>query len=99
MSFNPLSVILSQNKLIGENFTDWKRNLNIVLTSEKHKFVLLEACPPEPAANVANAERDAYEKWIVSNDVANCYMLASLSNMLQQQHEGMRTAAEIIASL
>ncbi|KAL5570925.1 hypothetical protein UlMin_020522 [Ulmus minor] len=48
MSFNPLSVILSQKKLIEENFTDWKRNLNIVLTSEKHKFVLLEACPPEP---------------------------------------------------
>ncbi|KAL5555925.1 hypothetical protein UlMin_038161 [Ulmus minor] len=63
MSFNPLSVILSQNKLIGENFTDWKRNLNIVLTSEKHKFVLLEACPLEP------------------------------------QHQGMRTAAEIMASI
>ncbi|KAL5572871.1 hypothetical protein UlMin_022468 [Ulmus minor] len=63
MSFNPLSVILSQNKLIGENFTNWKRNLNIVLTSEKHKFVLLEACPPEP------------------------------------QHQGMRTAAEIMASV
>ncbi|KAL5570824.1 hypothetical protein UlMin_020421 [Ulmus minor] len=63
MSFNPLSIILSQNKLIGENFIDWKRNLNIVLTSEKHKFVLLEACPPEP------------------------------------QHQGMRTAADVMASL
>ncbi|KAL5579928.1 hypothetical protein UlMin_012370 [Ulmus minor] len=48
MSFNPLSVILSQNKLIDENFTDWKHNLNIVLTSEKYNFVLLKACPPEP---------------------------------------------------
>ncbi|KAL5556122.1 hypothetical protein UlMin_038358 [Ulmus minor] len=99
MSFNPLSVILSQNKLIGENFTDWKRNLNIVLTSEKHKFVLLEACPPEPAANAAKAVKDAYEKWIVSNDIARCYMLASMSNVLQQQHQGMRTAAEIMASV
>ena len=61
MSFNPLSVILSQNKLIDENFTDWKCNLNIVLTSEKHKFVLLEACPPEPAANAAKAIREAYD--------------------------------------
>lgn len=33
MSFNPISVILSQNKLIGKNFTEWKCNLNIVLTS------------------------------------------------------------------
>ncbi|KAL5572293.1 hypothetical protein UlMin_021890 [Ulmus minor] len=97
MSFNPLSVILSQNKLIGENFTDWKRNLNIVLTSEKHKFVLLEVCPPEPAANAAKAVKDAYEKWIVSDDMARYYMLASMSNVLQQQHQGMRTAAEIMA--
>ena len=93
MSFNPLSVILSQNKLIGENFTDWKRNLNIVLTSEKHKFVFLEACPPEPAANAAKAVKDAYEKWIVSDNMARCYMLASMSNVLQRQHQGMRTAA------
>ncbi|KAL5564742.1 hypothetical protein UlMin_027906 [Ulmus minor] len=99
MSFNPLSVILSQNKLIGENFTDWKRNLNIVLTSEKHKFVLLEACPPETAANAAKAVKDAYKKWIVSDDMARYYMLASMSNVLQQQHQGMRTAAEIMASV
>ncbi|KAL5575544.1 hypothetical protein UlMin_017243 [Ulmus minor] len=99
MSFNPLSVILSQNKLIGENFTDWKRNLNIVLTSERHKFVLLEACPPEPAANAAKAIREAYDKWIASDDMARCYMLASMSNVLQQQHQGMRTAADVMASL
>ncbi|KAL5547171.1 hypothetical protein UlMin_006858 [Ulmus minor] len=79
MSFNPLSVILSQNKLIGENFTDWKRNLNIVLTSEKHKFVLLEVCPPEPAANAAKAVKDAYEKWIVSDDMAQ--IMASVQDM------------------
>ena len=99
MSFNPLSVILSQNKLTGENFTDWKRNLNIVLTYEKHKFTLLEACPPKPAANAAKAVRDAYEKWIVSDDMARCYMLASMANVLQQQHQGMRTASNIMTSL
>ena len=80
---------LSQNKLTGENFTEWKRNLNIVLTSEKHKFVLLEACLPKPAANAAKAIRDAYVKWIVSDDMDRCYMLASMSNVLQQQHQGM----------
>ncbi|KAL5550459.1 hypothetical protein UlMin_000635 [Ulmus minor] len=99
MSFNPLSVVLSENKLIGENFTDWKHNLNIVLTSEKYKFVLLEACPPEPAANAAKAIRETYDKWIASNDMARYYMLASMSNMLQQQHQGMRTAADVMASL
>ena len=62
MSFNPLLVILSLNKLISENFTDWKRNLNIVLTFKKHKFVLLEAIPPELAAIATKAIRYAYEK-------------------------------------
>ena len=62
MSFNPLSVILSQNKLTGENFTDWKRNLSIVLTFEKHKFVFLEACSPQPTVNAAKVVRDIYDK-------------------------------------
>ena len=38
-SFSPLVTILNQNKLIGSNY-DWKRNLNIVLTVEEHKYVL-----------------------------------------------------------
>ena len=33
-SFNPLSVILKENKLTGPNYIDWKRNLNLVLTAE-----------------------------------------------------------------
>ena len=99
MSFNPLSVTLSQNNLTSKNFTNWKRNLNIVLTFEKHNFVLLEACPPKLVANAAKAIRDAYDKWITSNDMAHCYMLASMSNVLQQQHHEMQTAADIMASL
>ena len=39
-SFNPLSVILKENKLTGPNYIDWKRNLNLVLTAEEYKFVL-----------------------------------------------------------
>ncbi|KAL5560427.1 hypothetical protein UlMin_036638 [Ulmus minor] len=31
--------------------------------------------------------------------MARCYMLALMSNVLQQQHQGMRTAADIMASL
>ncbi|KAL5563595.1 hypothetical protein UlMin_033342 [Ulmus minor] len=99
MSFNPLSVTLSQNKLTGENFTNWKHNLNIVPTSEKHKLVLLEACSPEPAANATKAVRDAYEKWITSDDMARCYMLVLMPNVLQQQYQGIRTAADIMGSL
>ena len=45
MSLNPLSTILSSNKLEGDNYVDWKRNLDIVLTVDKHKWVLTTPCP------------------------------------------------------
>ena len=43
-SFNPLSLILKENKLIGPNYIDWKKNLNLVLTPEEYKFVLTDVC-------------------------------------------------------
>lgn len=34
MSFNPIAIILNQNKLTRPNYVDWKRNMDIVLTAE-----------------------------------------------------------------
>ena len=42
-------------------------------------------------ANIAKAKKDTYEKWIVSDDIACCYMLVSISNVLRQKCQGMRT--------
>ena len=39
-SFSPLVAILNQNKLTKSNYVDWKRNLNIILTVEEHKYML-----------------------------------------------------------
>ena len=44
-SFSLLVAILNQNKLIGSNYVDWKRNLDIVLSAEEHKYVLTQPCP------------------------------------------------------
>ena len=44
-SFSPLVTILNQNKLTGSNYVDWKRNLDIFLTAEEHKYVLTKPCP------------------------------------------------------
>ena len=52
-AFSPLATILTQNKLTRNNYVEWKRNLDIVLTAEDHIYVLSTPCPPEPAANVA----------------------------------------------
>ena len=44
-SFSPLVTNFNQNKLIGSNYIDWKRNLDIFLTTEGHKYVLTQPCP------------------------------------------------------
>ena len=44
-SFSPLVAILNQNKLTGSNYVDWKKNLDIVLTAEEHKYVPTQPCP------------------------------------------------------
>ena len=33
------------------------------------------------------------------DDMAKCYIMATISDVLQQQHEGMETAADIMMSL
>ena len=51
ISGNPITALLAQDKLTGENFTKWKSNKNLLLVSENHKYVLNEECPDEPSDN------------------------------------------------
>ncbi|XP_042027250.1 uncharacterized protein LOC121774439 [Salvia splendens] len=55
--------------------------------------------PPEPAANASAAVKETYRKWCKANEMAKCYMLASMSTVLQHQHQGMNTATEIMNNL
>src|SRR5579862_6779626 len=97
-SFSPLMSILRENKLTGPNYVDWKRNLDIVLTAEEYKYVLIENCP-DIDANSTEDQLEAERKWKKANSMAKCYMLASMSNVLQTQHEHMDTAYDIMMSL
>ena len=60
-SFNPLSLILKENKLTRPNYIDRKRNLNLVLTAEEYKFVLTEVCPPTPSSDSSKEDVEAYQ--------------------------------------
>ena len=94
-SFNPLSKIL-KDKLTRMNYVDWKRNLNLVLTAEDCAYVLTEVCPPPPDS-ISTPEVDvAYHKWQKTDKLAKCYILASMSNVLQQQHKRMLSAYDIL---
>ena len=82
-----LRSVLEKDKLNGNNFIDWSRNLTIVLRQEKKLEVLDQPLPTESARNATAASREAFEKRKnYSNDVT-CLMLATMSPELQKQFE------------
>ena len=81
-SFNPLVAILNQNKLTGSNYVDWKRNLENFLIVEEHKYVLSRPCPNFPSLDALLEEKRRYDRWQKSNEMAKCYILASISHVL-----------------
>ncbi|KAK6122767.1 hypothetical protein DH2020_043485 [Rehmannia glutinosa] len=98
MAKNPLASILEQNKLSGPNFVDWLRNLKIVLELEKRAYVLDKVPPPPPEDKTSDAYGE-YLRHIDDNLQARCYMLASMSNELQRQNEGLDHVIEILIRL
>ncbi|KAL5571278.1 hypothetical protein UlMin_020875 [Ulmus minor] len=96
MAQGSLCSILNQNKLTRDNFADWKRNLLIVLSFEKHKYVLEKYCPPIPKENASYEESMAFDNLVNSNEITRCYMMASMNSVLQKQHEGYLNAKDIM---
>src|SRR5215813_7669346 len=96
---SPIISILSNDKLIGENYVKWKNNINAVLVCEDLKFVLMEEYPPELAKNASQAVHDAHQKWVKANEKARCYLLAETSKVLAVKHEPMAIAYEMLQSL
>ena len=61
---NPLRGILDVKRLTGPNYTDWLRNLRIVLTVEKIMYVL-DTMMPTPEEGASENEIARYMKYIV----------------------------------
>ena len=95
---NPLARILESNHLIRTNFKDQLKNFKIVLISEKIKFVLDQeplVLPNRPSAK----QKAAYDKQTDEDNRIKCYVLASMLNELQSQHEYMPTTKAMITHL
>ena len=69
-AFSLLATIFTQNKLTGNNFIDWKINLDIVLNVEDHTYVLTTPCPEEPTVGATAAARCEFDKWRKLNGIA-----------------------------
>ena len=66
---SPFAMILTQNKLTGENYIDWKRNLDMVLTAENHKMALTKPCPIEPIEESDKENKETYKAWMWSDEI------------------------------
>ena len=62
-SLNPFSIILEENRLPVPNYTYWKTKHNVVLTTEKGKYVMTDICPPLPDSNFSIEEVETYQIW------------------------------------
>ncbi|KAJ9141315.1 hypothetical protein P3X46_031863 [Hevea brasiliensis] len=96
---NPLSRILDENRLTRPNFSNWLRNLRIVLNLERIGYVLDSKIPSPLPPEAIEEEHDTLRKWREDDIQAKCYMLASMTNQLQKQHEKMQTSSEILSHL
>ncbi|KAM1543647.1 hypothetical protein ACFX1Z_013284 [Malus domestica] len=95
-----LAKILDKHCLEGHNFPSWYRNVKILLTLEKIVYVLDKAPPHIPLGPEATEDECAkYDKHVEDDTQAKCYLLASMNEELQRQHEGMESASSIILHL
>ena len=93
---NPLRGIMDVNRLTGPNFTDWLRNLKILLKFERIAYVLEGDDLVEPTSNASKDEIWEYIKWQEYSTTVQCYMLASMCNELQRQHEDNEPKAMLL---
>ena len=70
-----------------------------VLTTEEHKYVLTKSCPSFPSLDAPSKEKQRYDRWQKSNEMAKCYIIASISNVLQHQIQDVELASDIMLSL
>ena len=98
-AFNPLALILSNNRLDGTNCVSWKRNLNIVLTYKGIIWVTLEPLHVAPTESLTPEKRVDYEAWRKDDEKARMYILASLNEVLQSRHQSMSISSAMLLSL
>ncbi|XP_057948176.1 uncharacterized protein LOC131143824 [Malania oleifera] len=67
-----------------------------VLRLLQYKYVLIEVCIQKPNERAVDEETQAYQKGIKGDEMTQCYILASMSNVLQHQYQYMPSAYDIM---
>ena len=63
MSYNLITLIPTTNKLTKPSYIDWKRNLDIVLTSDELTWVTQELALSPLNEHSNREETDTYHSW------------------------------------
>ena len=61
--------------------------------------MLTQPCPSFPSLDAPLEEKQRCGHWQKSNGMAKCYILASISNVLQHQMQDVELALDIMLSL
>ncbi|KAL0291851.1 UNVERIFIED_CONTAM: hypothetical protein Sradi_7010900, partial [Sesamum radiatum] len=87
---NPPNTILEANKFDGTKYSNWLRNLRIVLDFENHTYVLDKSLPQTLLEGFLPGEHLTFEKftqWHEDNQKVHSFALSSMSNEIQKQYE------------
>jgi hypothetical protein len=93
-----LQSVLEKHKLNGTNYTNWIRNLRIVLRAEKGRRSI-HPLPEDPSENATAAAKTAYKKAMDANLEVSFPMLACMEPELQVQFETNHEAYNMIVAL
>ena len=99
MSSNLIVSLLTAKTLTRKNFPKWKSNIYLIFITENLRFVLTEERPQKPSSNATQRTREVYDRWIIANNKAKGYMLASMSDTIRSKLEGKDTAFEVMDAL
>ena len=61
--------------------------------------MLTQPCPSFPSLDSPFEEKQRYDCWQKSNEMDKCYILASISNVLQHQMLDVELASDIMLSM
>ncbi|KAL0362006.1 UNVERIFIED_CONTAM: hypothetical protein Scaly_1155800 [Sesamum calycinum] len=80
ISKNPLIVILDNNKFNGTNYTNWLRNLRIVLDYENQGYIMDKQLPQTLSDGSSSEEREMFERWHADHRKVRSIIWVSMSN-------------------
>ncbi|KAL0420503.1 UNVERIFIED_CONTAM: hypothetical protein Slati_3073200 [Sesamum latifolium] len=87
---------MKTNKFNDTNYTDWLRNLRIVLDFENQGYVLDKPLPTALPEGSSPEERLTFEKWHKDNRKVRSIILVSMTNEIQKQYERLEDVPSIM---